>query len=148
MYNFCHKAFYSVHLKITDKKYFMAENNETQAPHIWCFTLLVMLGDYEPTCILYHKNGNNVNHGKIMVEARKLIKIRNNLHNELWEFWNKSFYSWEEIIDRDPVPVNNSFWPDPLKCPFVLAGNASGCWLSALGASVPYNREKNGSLVH
>ena len=26
--------------------------NETQAPHIFFFTLLVMLGNYEPTCIV------------------------------------------------------------------------------------------------
>ena len=25
----------------------------------------------------------------------------------------------------------------------MLAGHASGCWRSALGAGVPYNREKN-----
>ena len=29
----------------------------------------------------------------------------------------------------------------------MLAGHASGCWLSALGAGMPYNREKNESLV-
>ena len=29
-----------------------------------------------------------------------------------------------------------------LKCPYMLAGHASGCWLSALGAGVPYNRER------
>ena len=34
-----------------------------------------------------------------------------------------------------------------LKCPYMLAGHASGCWISALGAGVPYNREKTESLV-
>ena len=28
----------------------------------------------------------------------------------------------------------------------MLAGHASGCWLSALGACMPYNREKKQSL--
>ena len=27
-------------------------SNETQTPHIFFFTLLVMLGNYEPTCIV------------------------------------------------------------------------------------------------
>ena len=40
------------------------------------------------------------------------------------------------------VPVNNSLFRNPLRFPYVLAGHASGCWLSALGAGVPYNREK------
>ena len=31
----------------------------------------------------------------------------------------------------------------PIICFCVLAGHASGCWLSALGADLPYNREKN-----
>ena len=30
----------------------------------------------------------------------------------------------------------------PLKCPQVLAGHDSWCWRSAMGAGVPYNREK------
>ena len=29
----------------------------------------------------------------------------------------------------------------------MLAGHASRCWLSALGAGVPYNREKNESKI-
>jgi len=29
----------------------------------------------------------------------------------------------------------------------VLAGYASGCWLSVLGAGVPYNREKKQSKI-
>ena len=29
-----------------------------------------------------------------------------------------------------------------------MAGHASGCWCSALGAGVPYNREKNESLIY
>ena len=33
-----------------------------------------------------------------------------------------------------------SYCPEPLSN--VLVGHASGCWLSALGAGVPYNREK------
>ena len=37
-------------------------SNETQASHIFFFTLLVMLGNYEPTCI-----GNNVNHCEIFI---------------------------------------------------------------------------------
>ena len=41
------------------------------------------------------------------------------------------------------VPDNNFLTITPLKCPYVLAGHASGCWPSALGAGVPYNREKN-----
>ena len=28
------------------------KSNETQAPHIFFFTLLFMLGNYEPTCIV------------------------------------------------------------------------------------------------
>ena len=27
-------------------------SNETQGPHVFFFTLLVMLGNYEPTCIV------------------------------------------------------------------------------------------------
>ena len=34
-----------------------------------------------------------------------------------------------------------------LTCPQMLAGHASGCWRSQLGAGVPYNREKNESLI-
>ena len=30
---------------------------------------------------------------------------------------------------------------------YEVAGHASGCWRSALGAGVPYNREKNESLI-
>ena len=30
----------------------------------------------------------------------------------------------------------------------VLAGNASGCWLSELGAGMPYNREKKKKLYY
>ena len=42
------------------------------------------------------------------------------------------------------VPDNNFLLSEnPLKCPQVLAEHASGCWLSALGAGVPYNREEN-----
>ena len=36
---------------------------------------------------------------------------------------------------------------DSLKWSYMLAEHASGCWLSALGAGMPYNREKNKSLV-
>ena len=37
---------------------------EIQGPHIFFFTLLAMLGNYEPTCIVtICTNGNNVNHG-------------------------------------------------------------------------------------
>ena len=44
------------------------------------------------------------------------------------------------------VPVNK----EHLTCTLskVLAGHASGCWLSALGAGMLYNREKKESLVH
>ena len=38
--------------------------NETQGPHIFCFTLLLMLGNYEHTCIVTKKSGNNVYHGQ------------------------------------------------------------------------------------
>ena len=34
-----------------------------------------------------------------------------------------------------------------LKCPLVLAYHASGCWLSVLGAGIPYSRDKNERLV-
>ena len=48
----------------------------------------------------------------------------------------------KEVIDRDPytgVPVNNSLLTGTLSN--VLAGHASGCWHSDLGAGVPYNRK-------
>ena len=41
------------------------------------------------------------------------------------------------------VPANKEYGA----CPYVLAGHACGCWRSALGSGVPYNREKYGSLV-
>ena len=48
----------------------------------------------------------------------------------------------KEVIDWNTVLVNKLLMTEtPLKCPQVLAGHASGCWLSALGAGVPYNRE-------
>ena len=31
---------------------------------------------------------------------------------------------------------------DSLICPYMLIGHASGCWLSELGAGMPYNREE------
>ena len=59
---------------------------------------------------------------------------------------NMNIYSiiknWKRLLPGR-VPDNNYLLSGtPLKCPLVLAGHASGCWLSALGAGVPYNREK------
>ena len=63
----------------------------------------------------------------------------------------------KEVIGQITVPANNlllagavpaNYWPEPLSnVRNVLAGHASGCWCSALGAGVPYNREKNESLI-
>ena len=58
----------------------------------------------------------------------------------------------EEVFDRDTVPVdnflltgtvlvNNPYLPGASQMSQVLAGHASGCWRSALGAGVPYNRD-------
>ena len=50
----------------------------------------------------------------------------------------------KRLLTGTLVPVNISLLTGTLSK--VLAGHASGCWLSALGAGVPYNREKNESL--
>ena len=53
-----------------------------------------------------------------------------------------------EFIGWNTVPANKLLFAGiPLKCPYVLAGHASGCWRSALGIGMTYNREKNESLV-
>ena len=43
---------------------------------------------------------------------------------------------------------HKSCWNNIQSIMEVLAGHASGCWLSALGAGVPYNREKNESKLN
>ena len=69
-------------------------SNETHAPHIFYFSLLVMLGNYEPTCIVTIKTVKML----IMVngfynKAGELIKIRYNFHKALWEFWVEAICS-------------------------------------------------------
>ena len=48
-----------------------------------------------------------------------------------------------------PFPIKLKFIlrSPSLKCPYKLAGHASGCWLSALGVGVTNNRKKNEILV-
>ena len=41
-----------IHYGVFDPVQSNANKNETQAPHIFFFTLLDMLGNYEPTCIV------------------------------------------------------------------------------------------------
>ena len=64
------------------------------------------------------------------------LKSRYNLWKWLFEATPKSADTHEDDIQS----------ADSLKCPYMLAGHASGCWLSVLGAGVQYNREKNESL--
>ena len=62
--------------------------------------------------------------------------------------WTQITIEWAvSNISYETAVALIEFETGSLKCPKMLAGHASGCWLSALGAGVPYKREKNESLV-
>ena len=56
-------------------------------------------------------------------------KYKEKLRKRIYPFWKR--------LLSGRVPDNNFLLSGtPLKCPYVLAGYASGCWLSALGAGM------------
>ena len=84
----------------------LKHSSEIQGPHVIFFTLLVMLGNCNPTSIVTIKMVTKVVAGELLkirynfhyalreswlnpfiVEASELIKIRYNFHNALCEFW-------------------------------------------------------------